>query len=71
MGYCNRCGGRVYQRDDDTEDVIRKRLEVYHKQTEPLEEYYLKKGLLRRVDGLGTVEDVFKRIKSHLEGIPD
>jgi len=71
MGYCNRCGGRIYQRDDDTEDVIRKRLEVYHKQTEPLEEYYLKNRLLRRIDGLGMVEDVFKRIKSHLEGIRD
>ncbi len=71
MGYCNKCGGRIYQRDDDTEDVIRKRLEVYHKQTKPLEEYYLKNRLLRRVDGLGTLEDVFKRIKSHIEEIQD
>jgi adenylate kinase len=48
-GVCDRCGGRLYQRVDDTPSVIRKRLKVYAQQTEPLISYYEKKGLLRSV----------------------
>lgn len=55
------CGGKAVQRKDDTEDVVRNRLDVYHRQTEPLEFFYWQRGLLRDVDAVGSVEDVTKR----------
>jgi adenylate kinase len=66
MGYCNKCGGALYTRDDDSEDVVRTRLNVYKRQTEPLKGYYKKSGVLKRVDGVGTIEDVFERIEKIL-----
>jgi len=48
-GVCDKCGGKLYQREDDKPEVIKERLNVYRKQTEPLIEYYAKKGLLRNV----------------------
>ncbi|RJS83559.1 adenylate kinase [Candidatus Bathyarchaeota archaeon] len=48
-GICDKCGGKLYQRKDDRPEVIRERLKVYRKQTEPLIEYYTKRGLLRNV----------------------
>lgn len=59
---CDRCGGAVVERADDHEATIRKRLSLYHTQTEPLKAYYEQKGILRTVDGLGTPEEVFDRI---------
>jgi adenylate kinase len=56
------CGGKIIQRDDDKPETIRQRLEVYHRQTEPLRDYYRKEGLLIEVDGLGTADQVFDRI---------
>lgn len=53
-------------RDDDTEEAIRNRLVVYRNQTEPLIAYYEDHGVLRRVDGIGTVEEVFGRIVAEL-----
>jgi adenylate kinase len=61
---CDRCGGKVVERADDHEATIRKRLSLYHSQTEPLKKYYEAKGILRTVDGLGTPDDVFQRITS-------
>ena len=61
---CDRCGGKVVERADDHEETIRKRLSLYHSQTEPLKKYYSTKGILRTVDGLGTPDDVFERIAS-------
>ncbi|MCA1708784.1 MAG: adenylate kinase [Actinobacteria bacterium] len=61
---CDRCGGKVVERADDHEQTIRKRLSLYHSQTEPLKVYYEAKGLLRTVDGLGSPDDVFERISS-------
>lgn len=61
---CDRCGGKVVERADDHEATIRKRLGLYHSQTEPLKAYYSDKGILRTVDGLGTPDDVFERIAS-------
>ena len=58
---CDRCGGELFQRDDDSEDTIRHRLEVYADQTSPLIGYYGDKGLLRGVDATGPVEDVTER----------
>lgn len=57
---CDACGGELYQRDDDREETIRKRLEVYDQQTAPLVAYYRQEGLLARIDGMqeiGTVQE--------------
>ena len=52
-GVCDKCGGEVVQRDDDKEEVIRKRLSVFHEQTAPLIDYYSNQGLLVAVDATG------------------
>jgi adenylate kinase len=56
-------------RADDTPDVIRQRLVAYRKQTEPLLDYYTKKGLLKTIDGLGTVEEIFGRVQTVLDRV--
>jgi adenylate kinase len=61
-GVCDKCGGALYQRDDDKEDTIRHRLRVYREQTQPLIAYYDKMGLLRRIDGRGAIEEISQRI---------
>jgi adenylate kinase len=61
-GRCGRCGGEIYQRDDDREETIKNRLAVYHGQTSPLIQWYGECGLLRTIDGEGPVEDIKKRI---------
>ena len=63
---CDRCGGEVVERADDHEETIRKRLSLYHSQTEPLKAFYERKGILRPVDGLGSVDEVFERIATAL-----
>lgn len=67
-GICDRCQGRLYQRDDDKEVTIRNRLKVYTQQTSPLIEYYKKRKLLTLVNGRGSIEEVFQRITQILEG---
>ena len=57
-GRCDVCGGELYQRDDDREETIRKRLEVYARQTEPLIDYYREAGLLIEVDGMQPIDEV-------------
>ncbi len=59
---CDVCSGKLIQRDDDPPEVIRNRLEVYHKQTEPLVQYYKEKECYFRVNGEGTIEEVFTRV---------
>jgi adenylate kinase len=61
-GVCDKCGGELYQRDDDKEETIRKRLEVYQSQTAPLIEYYQKKGILQSVNGVGNIDEIFANI---------
>ncbi len=61
-GVCDKCGGELYQRDDDKEDTIRQRLKVYEDQTSPLIEYYRKKGVLYDVDGTGSIPEIFQEI---------
>jgi adenylate kinase len=61
-GVCDRCGGQLYQRSDDTEETVRNRLFVYYKQTSPLVGYYFAKGLLAKVDGTGSIEDVQRNL---------
>ena len=57
-GVCDKCGGELYQRDDDKEGTIRNRLDTYHAQTEPLIAFYTEKGLARKVSGTGSMRDV-------------
>ena len=61
-GICNKCNGELYQRDDDEEDTILARLDVYERNTTPLIELYHRRGLLREVDGVGGQEQVLGRI---------
>ena len=63
---CDKCGGAVIARPDDTEEAVRKRLESFHRQTTPVASYYKAKQLLREVDGIGPVDQVFERIENSL-----
>jgi adenylate kinase len=63
-GVCDQDGARLIQRDDDREETIRRRLEVYHSQTEPLIDYYDRAGLLRRFDGTRGAEEVHAHIRA-------
>lgn len=60
-GQCDRCGGRLFQREDDLPEAIQVRLEAYNRSTMPLIEYYQKLNLLVPVDASGSAEDVFAR----------
>ncbi|MCI8586168.1 MAG: adenylate kinase [Lachnospiraceae bacterium] len=61
-GICDTCGAELILRDDDKPETVQKRLGVYHDQTQPLIEYYHKKGILRDVDGTMDMEEVFQAI---------
>jgi adenylate kinase len=61
-GVCDRCGGELYQREDDREQTIANRLQVYEKQTAPLVQYYRERGLLRAIDGTGEIDQIRARI---------
>lgn len=61
-GICDNCGGSLILRDDDQPETVKKRLGVYHEQTQPLIEYYTKAGILVEVDGTIDINDVFKAI---------
>lgn len=61
-GVCDRCGGELYQRDDDTEETIRKRIQVYMEQTAPLLDYYQESGRLTEVSGDSGLEEVHASI---------
>lgn len=62
-GVCDLCGGSLVQRDDDKEEVVRKRLEVYRKQTQPLIEFYQEKGIIYKLDAGKGVEELFEEVK--------
>ena len=61
-GVCDRCGGELYQRQDDQEETVAHRLQVYEQQTAPLIDYYRRRNLLREVDGVGTVDEIRARV---------
>lgn len=61
-GVCDKCGGELYQRDDDNEDTVRSRLNVYESQTLPLIDYYKVQGKIRPIDGVGEIKEIFGRI---------
>lgn len=65
-GVCDKCGGELYQRDDDTEETVRNRLEVYRRQTEPLIDYYERAGVVARIDGAREPEKVYEDIQAVL-----
>jgi adenylate kinase len=60
-GVCDMCGGELYQREDDSEETVRKRLEVYHRETEPIIDYYKAQGLVVTISALGKVSEVTQR----------
>jgi len=64
---CLKAGGQLIQRDDDNEETIRKRLDVYRQQTEPLVDYYRKRGKLRTVDADGAIDEVYARLSDVLQ----
>jgi adenylate kinase len=65
-GVCNKCGGALFQRDDDKEETIKKRLDVYQQQTAPLIDYYSKKQIMKTVAGVGSIEDIFNKAAAAL-----
>jgi adenylate kinase len=69
-GVCDKCGGTKFtRRADDVPDTIRNRLKIYHGQTEPVVQYYEKKGILRKVDGMAGIDEVANQIESAIEGM--
>ena len=66
-GICDRCGKELILRDDDKPETVKKRLMVYHEQTQPLIDYYAGKNILKSVDGTKNMEEVFKDIEAILE----
>ena len=65
-GVCDRCGGELFHRDDDKEETIKRRLDVYDAQTAPLISYYKKSGILKSVIGVGGIDEIFKKVCSVL-----
>ena len=61
-GVCDRCGGELYQRDDDKPEAVKQRIQVYADETEPLVEYYRRAGKLTEVDGEGSIDEVGKTL---------
>ncbi|KNE81585.1 MULTISPECIES: adenylate kinase [Streptomyces] len=66
-GVCDECGGELYQREDDREETVRKRLEVYHRETEPIIDYYRGQGLVVTISALGKVAEVTERAMAALD----
>ena len=66
-GVCDKCGEKVVIRDDDRPETVRERLAVYHEQTEPIIAFYAERGILRRVDGTLSVEEITKKLEEALE----
>ena len=67
-GVCDVCGGETYQRKDDGEETVRRRLAVYADQTAPLIRFYEERGLLRRISGTGEIPEIFARMTDRLGG---
>lgn len=67
-GVCDKCGGALFHRDDDKEEIIKKRLDVYEAQTAPLMDYYKNKGILTSIKGVGTIDEIFDNVCAIVEG---
>lgn len=61
-GVCDKCGGELYQRDDDNVETVTSRLEVYESQTLPLIDYYTAQEKIRPIDGVGDIKEIFGRV---------
>jgi adenylate kinase len=68
-GVCDKCGGELYQREDDAEETVRERLKVFAEATRPLLDHYDRLGLLGQVDGVGRTDEVEKRIIAAVNGV--
>lgn len=68
-GKCDACGSDLYQRADDTEETVKQRLQAYHAQTQPLIDYYTKRGIVATVLGIGDIKAIFGEIVKVLEKI--
>jgi adenylate kinase len=68
-GICDTCGGELYHRDDDKAEAIMKRLDAYHKQTQPLIDYYSKKDVIANINGTGDIKAIFGEISRVLDKI--
>lgn len=66
-GVCDKCGSELYQRDDDTEATVSKRLSVYRENTMPLIDYYAKKGTLVTIQGIGSIDEIFAKVKDAVQ----
>jgi len=66
QGRCDRCGTELIKRSDDREETVKKRLEAYHTQSEPVLEYYRRRGIVTDFDGVGGIEEISERILKHL-----
>lgn len=66
---CPRCGGNVYQREDDTPEGVKKRLATFQKETMPVIKYYRGKGILAEIDGKGEIKEVFNKIVKLFENV--
>ena len=65
-GICDKCGGKLVQRHDDEPETVKARLEVYHKETEPLKDFYAKRGLLKSVDNRPSITEMSEAILREL-----
>ncbi len=68
-GVCDHCGGELFQREDDKEETIANRLAVYDAQTAPLVDYYRRQGILREIDGVGSIDEIRARVMQALGGM--
>lgn len=66
LAVCPACGAQIQTRTDDNAETIRKRLQIYHQQTDPLVTYYQQQGLLRRICGAGDIDQISQRIRQAL-----
>ncbi|HSU73217.1 MAG TPA: adenylate kinase [Candidatus Binatia bacterium] len=66
-GICDKCGSKLVHREDDKPTILKRRLKRYHQDTEPLIEYYKPRGIVRKVDGSGSADAVFKQILAELD----
>ena len=71
QGECDVCGGVLVRRDDDDEVTVRRRLDIYRKETEPLEFYFWERGLLREIDAEGTADDVEARTAEEISDLKE
>jgi adenylate kinase len=66
-GKCDACGADLYQRQDDTEATVKQRLDAYHKQTQPLIDFYTKRGIVANINGTGDIKAIFGNIAKVLD----